>query len=291
MSAGVSAEQEAVRAMAVAEAHERAAAEARDSAARYSIAAVTEKQTARTLSPLAGVGYYLLADRRWPEASERRSTWSWSAGGVFIVDTKAWKDVSFADGRLFRGQEDVTDELDGLASLADLTQAYLAEIGLAPGEVHSLAVLAGRQGINFLVGAVQMIGEKDALRAIASRGNRLTPGQVDAVLARALTLFPEVNAPAPINVTVPEPVTAPPSSEVEQDALLSPDEVNDALRPAFWLSRSRSGCRSCIRNRRSWCADRSPDRPGCAARPEPARRWWDSTEPLTSPGRDPARCW
>lgn len=230
MLAGESAGEESLRQLALAEAHERAASEARAAASRYGVAAVTEKQTARTLSPLAAVGHHLLADRRWP-GSQRAQVDLIVVGpsGVFIVDTKAWKDVSSINGRLYRGQEDVTDDLDNLASLADLTQAHLAEIGLAPGEVHVFAVLAGRQGINLSVGTVQVIGEKDALRAIAAKGNRLTPGQVDAVLQRTLALFPEVNAPAPVVAAVPEPVLPAPSKQIAQDALLSDEEVNDAL--------------------------------------------------------------
>lgn len=230
MVAGESAGEESMRQLALAEAHERAASEARAAASRYGVAAVTEKQTARTLSPLAAVGHYLLADRQWP-GSQRAQVDLIVVGpsGVFIVDTKAWKDVSFIDGRLYRGQEDVTDDLGNLATLADLTQAHLAEIGLAPGEVHALAVLAGRQGVNLSIGTVQMVGEKDALRVIAAKGNRLTPRQVDAVLQRALALFPEVNAPAPVVAAVPEPVLPAPSKQIAQDALLSDEEVNDAL--------------------------------------------------------------
>ncbi len=230
MLAGESAGAEAQRQLALAEAHERAAQEARGAASRYGIAAVTEKQTARTLSPLAAIGHHLLADRRWP-GSQRAQVDLLVVGpsGVFIVDTKAWKDVSFVNGRLFRGQEDVTDELDGLAGLADLTQAHLAEIGLAPGEVHALAVLAGRQGVNLTIGTVRMVGEKDALRAIAEKGKRLTPGQVDAVLQRVMAIFPELDAPPPVVAAVPEPVLPAPPREIAQDALLSAEEINDAL--------------------------------------------------------------
>lgn len=230
MLAGESAGAEALRQLALAEVHERAAEEARGAASRYDLAAVTEKRTARTLSPLAAVGHHLLADRRWP-GSQRAQVDLIVVGpsGVFIVDTKAWKEVSIVNGRLYRGQEDVTDDLDGLASLADLTQAHLAEIGLAPGEVHALAVLAGRQGVDSTVGTVRMVGEKDALRAIAEKGSRLTPGQVDAVLHRVLALFPEVGAPPPVVAVVPEPVVPAPSREIAQDALLSAEEVTDAL--------------------------------------------------------------
>lgn len=230
MSAGVSAGEESRRQMALAQAHEQAAAEARDAAARYGIAEVTEQRTARVLSPLAAIGFHLLADRGWPGSRGANvDLVAIGPGGVFVVDTKAWREVSISQGRIFRGQDDVSDELQQLAALADLAQADFAEVGLAPGEVRPIVVLAGRQGIDAHIDAVQVVGEKDILRTIAARGSRLTPVQIDVVLARALKLFPQVGAPAPISVAVPEPVLPAPSKEINQDALLSAEEVNDAL--------------------------------------------------------------
>lgn len=230
MVAGESAGAESRRQLALADAHEKAAAEARAAAGRFGIAEITERQTARTLAPLSTLGYFMLADRCWP--GTRRAQVDLiviGPGGVFIVDTKAWADVAIDRGRVRRGDADVTDELLGLADLADVTQADLAEVGLAPGEVHPLIALAGRREIDATANGVRIVGERDLLRCIASHGNRLTPTQVDTVLARALALFPQASAPAPIVATVPEPVLPLPSREVEQDALLSPEEVNDAL--------------------------------------------------------------
>ncbi|GGC02353.1 nuclease-related domain-containing DEAD/DEAH box helicase [Cellulomonas carbonis] len=229
MPAGDSAGAEARRQLALADAHAQAAAEARATAARYGVAEVTEKRTALALAPLTAVGHHLLADRRWP--GSRRAQVDLvvvGPGGVFIVDTKAWKDVSIHGGRIHRGDEDVTDDVMALADLGYTAEGDLAEVGLAPGEVRAVVVLAGRQGINESVGPVRVVGEKDVLRHVASFGNRLTPSQVDVVLGRALTLFPQVNAPAPVNVVVPEPVVAPPPEPV-QEALLSDDEVQAAL--------------------------------------------------------------
>ncbi len=230
MVAGDSAGAESRRQLALADAHEKAAAEARAAAGRFGIAEVTEKQTARTLAPLAGLGYFLLADRCWP--GTRRAQVDLiviGPGGVFIVDTKAWAEVAIEGERIFRGDADVTDDLLGLAGLADVTQADLAEVGLAPGEVRPIIALAGRSGIDAAVNGVRVVGERDLLRSIAGHGNRLTPTQVDIVLARALALFPQLGAPAPIVAAVPEPVMPLPTREVQQDALLSPEEVNDAL--------------------------------------------------------------
>jgi hypothetical protein len=229
MPAGDSAGAEARRQLAIADAHAAAAAEARATAARFGIADVTEKATAAALAPLAAVGHHLLADRRWP--GSRRAQVDLvviGPGGVFIVDTKAWRDVAIAGGRIHRGQEDVTEDVMALADLGNLVEADLAEVGLAPGEIRPVVVLAGRQGIDERIATVRVVGEKDVLRHIASLGTRLTPSQVDAVLGRALALFPQVGAPAPVTVSIAEPVL-PPQPEPVQGSLLSEDEVQAAL--------------------------------------------------------------
>jgi len=150
-------------------------------------------------------------------------------GGVFIVDTKAWKDVTIHDDRIHRGQEDVTDDILNLADLAYTAEGDLAEVGLAPGEVRPVVVLAGRQGIDESIGPVRIVGERDVLKHIARYGTRLTPAQVDVVLVRAMALFPVVGAPAPVNVTLPEPVLPAPPATYEVDALISEEEVQAAL--------------------------------------------------------------
>lgn len=229
MPAGGSADAEARRQLALADAHAQAAADARATAARYSLAATTEARTAQVLAPLTAVGHHLLADRQWP--GSRRAQVDLvvvGPGGVFIVDTKAWAEVAIQRDRIFRGQEDVTDDVLRLADLAYTVEGDLAEVGLAPGEVHAVVVLAGRARVNERVGPVEVVGEKDVLRHIASRGNRLTPAQVDAVLARTMSLFPVVGAPAPVAPVLPEPVIAPPAPP-EQGSLLSDEEIQSAL--------------------------------------------------------------
>jgi len=63
----------------------------------------TERQVASTLAPLTAQGYTFLHDRGWPGA--RRGSRAQidhvlvGPGGVFVVDTKAWKDVAIAAGR------------------------------------------------------------------------------------------------------------------------------------------------------------------------------------------------
>jgi len=161
------------------------------------VASETENRTARTLAVLGAMGFVQLADRRWP-GSDKANVDLVVVGpsGVFVVDTKCWAEPSVQADRMFRGQEDVTEELVGLADLAEITRSELVEIGLAPGEVMSLAVLAGRRGIHELVAGVTILGEHDVLSFIARRGQRLTDVQVDQVVARCLTLFPPMSDPA-----------------------------------------------------------------------------------------------
>lgn len=229
MTAGQSAELESRRQNALADEHERLAALARQTAANYNIAAITEKSVARTLSPLAAVGYFLLPDRRWPGSKTAQvDLVVVGPAGVFIVDTKAWADVTIAGGHVYRGQADVTDDLAGIADLAYGVEGVLADLGLAPGEVHAVIALAGRQGIKEVVGTLEIVGEKDVARHILSRGNRLTATQVNAVLAATLDHFPVLGTEVtPVDASVTSPVLAeiaPPEPE-----LLVDEEVSAAI--------------------------------------------------------------
>ncbi|WP_022881837.1 nuclease-related domain-containing DEAD/DEAH box helicase [Gryllotalpicola ginsengisoli] len=238
MSAGASAAEEADRQRLLAEAHRRAASEAARLALNYAAAASSEKQTARLLARLAGVGYHLLPDRRWP--GTRRANVDMvvvGPGGVFIVDSKNWASPTIAAGRIYRDQEDVTDEFERLEQLADDTEAALGEIGLAPGEVRIIVVFTGNKRIRpGTVGRVEVVGEADLVTQILGRGYRLSPDQVDRVLVKVVEFFPAISAPspspAPVVASVPEPVLAPPTPPTEAD-LPDPDEIDDAILEAM----------------------------------------------------------
>ncbi len=230
MSAGESARLEGERQLALAAAHEREAIASRSKAGNFMAAAESEKRIARLLAPLTAHGHFLLPDRQWP-GSRRAQVDLVVVGpsGVFIVDTKWWKDVMVAGGRVFRDQDDVTDEFEGLADLAYGTEAALAAVGLAPGEVKSVVVLAGRKGIQESVGSVDVVGEADIVRYIVRRGHRMTESQVSTVLGAALQHFPVVGAPAPVAAVVREPVLEAAPSHIDVDSLMTEQEVNDVL--------------------------------------------------------------
>jgi hypothetical protein len=187
----------------------RQADDAEQRAARFEIAERTESETARILAPLAGIGYHLLADRRWPGSSTAQVDMVVvGRAGVFIVDTKAWRDVAVHGDRITRGQEDVTDDIARLADLAYSTEAALADTGLAPGEVHAVAALAGQKRMHARVASVDVIGAHDLVGHITRRGARLSASRVDEVLAAMLHHFPVIGdqTTPPSQVVAPAPV-------------------------------------------------------------------------------------
>lgn len=228
-AAGASASREAERQRALAEAHEREATLARAAAARFGLAGVTEKRVATSLSRLTAIGYHLLPDRGWPGSRNAQvDLVVVGPSGVWIVDTKAWKEVTIAGGRIFRGDADVTEDLSHLASLAHGVQAVLVDVGLAPIQVRAVAVLAGHRGVSETVGPVAVVGEGDVLRHIAAPGARLTSVDVDNVLRRVLDEFPVLGTTTAMDVSVPEPVLAAPV-EALPDELPLPEEVEAVL--------------------------------------------------------------
>ena len=236
MPAGRSAGLEARRQAQLAQAYEEAAAQAHVAAGRYRAAEVSEKATVAALDRLTAVGYHFLTDRRWPGSRTANVDLVLvGPGGVFIVDTKWWADVSVAGGRISRGQEDVTEDLYALADLGQTVEAELAKTGLSPNEIHPVVVLHGRSGINEMIDSVRVVGEGDALRFIAGHGSRYTPAAVDRVLAACLDLFPVIGgSPVPVEAVVADPVLAP--DQRWDEPLLTEEEIDAALFEAVMTS-------------------------------------------------------
>jgi len=194
MTAASSAEVDSRRALLLTEKRERAAALARKAAARYSVEPHVERDVIAALKPLTDIGYHLLPNRGWPGMRHAQvDLIVVGPSGLYIVDTKSWSDVTIEEGRVYRQDTDVTDDLASLADLAYATEAAMADIGLAPGEVHALVVLAGRAAIRARIGTVEMVGETGAASYILERGLRFTEQQFDRVLAAALDYFPVVS--------------------------------------------------------------------------------------------------
>lgn len=227
-AAGQSAVDEARRLRAHADEYDRLSALSRSRAERFMIAHSTERQVAGSLSPLAAAGYTFLHDRKWPGSrSAQIDHVLIGPGGLFVVDTKAWAEVQIAGGRIWRGQEDVTDNLENLARVGDGVEDAMTDVGLAPGEVRVVVILANRAMSPTQVGSVTVVGEKQAAKFINSRGVRLTPSQVDQVISVALVHFPAVtHTRTPLDLSLPDPALA---EVTEPEALLSVDDVSEVL--------------------------------------------------------------
>jgi hypothetical protein len=237
MSAGDSAAFESQRQRLLAAELDRLAIAAKEMERRFAAAAHSERRLAHTLEVLESRGYIVLADRRWPK-SRRTQVDFIVAGpeGVFIVDAKAWRDVTVAGGAVFRDQADVTDDFASIADLADSTRTALADIELAPGEVHALAVFTNKRTFKptDLYG-VTLLSEADVVTRISRAGARLSPDRLGAVVDALDALFPiyKTDTPFEFDLSFVEPVMpedlpdlAPEVAEVDR---LTAEEIESAL--------------------------------------------------------------
>lgn len=227
MAAGHSANSEAARYKAQAEQAEYIAKTARQMERNYTAAAASEKWLADTLKPLADRGYTILADRKWPNSNKAQVDFVLvGPSGIYIVDAKSWSEVTIESGRIFQGQDDVTERLDGIASLGTLTEEALADIGVAPGEVHVVAVFTNRRGLKARINGVDIVGGDGALGHLIGRGDRIPPDKVSDVLRAVEDLFPiYAMRDVPTELTLPEPVIP----ITRQEALISIEEIEGAL--------------------------------------------------------------
>jgi hypothetical protein len=240
LAAGDSAATEAERQRRLADEHARLASVAGQMARNFAAAAASENRLARTLIELEPLGYTLLADRKWPGSAHANVDLILvGPGGVIIVDAKSWREVTVAAGHVYRGQADVTSEIEQLADLVFRAQTGLAEIGLAAGEINAMAVFTNKVLPKTELFGVTMLGEAAAVTEIARRGTRLTAAQIARVRTELDHLFPPMTT-GPINVvatpdtSLPEPVlpadiqasSIPDFSELDS---LSTQQIQDAL--------------------------------------------------------------
>lgn len=126
-----------------------------------------EREAARLLRPLLAEGWVFLYDRRIPGANVDIVGIS-ARGIVYNLDAKLWSAqaryrLRVADGRLMRGQRDITDWLDGvlyetrtinrLLSVEALTVLLMVGDTLAPGErlhVAGVRMVAAAEACDYL---------------------------------------------------------------------------------------------------------------------------------------------
>lgn len=217
---------DAARQRELADEHARRAGIARQMARSFGETAPREQRLARTLIELEPLGYTLLADRR--RAGSARGGVDLvlvGPGGVVLVDTRPWHDVTVAHGRVWRGADDATAEVERLADLLHTTQGELAELGLAPGEVHAMIAFTGRDVPREQLFGVTLLGEAAAVTEIARLGRRIPAARVGQVRALLEHLFPPLTT-GPVTI----PSAAAPVAVLPPDgAQLSPEELQEAL--------------------------------------------------------------
>ena len=133
--------------------------------------AAARERLLRVVAPLDARGHHVVPDAPGGSRRARPAVTVVGPAGVHVVATTTWPVGD--DGVT----PEVTDELFSLADRAYRTEAELAELGLAPGEVQALAVVVGREGVDERVGPVRVVGERDVLRVVEARGRRLTGTQ------------------------------------------------------------------------------------------------------------------
>ena len=226
-SAGVSAGDEAERSRREAELHRAAADAALQRAERYEIAARSEKRTVQAMAGLVSHGYHLLIDRQWPGSRHANvDLIVVGPGGLFIVDTKAWVDLTIVLDRVFRDQEDVTETFENLMDLADKTAIRMADEGLAPSEVHAVVAWAGRKGVRQDFQAVNVVGDADLVRFIGGFGQRLSTAQVERLYVAALDWFRPMGVSPVPTATVDLSVAPAPPDTFNFAELPTPEEID-----------------------------------------------------------------
>jgi len=239
LSAGHSAADEAARYRLEAEQAEYIARTAREMHRRYRAAAETETRLGELLEPLTEQGFHVLADRMWPGSTRANVDFVVvGPSGVMIVDAKSWAEVSVHSGRVFQGQDDVTDRFENLRWLAEQTESTLAEVGIAPGEIHAVAVFMGKRELSGRAGGIDVVSEDAALDYLLRTGNRLGRAEVELALDAVERLFPPSSARS--RVSAHHPNSQPPGAAglvlpdvviptTPDDALITVEEIERAL--------------------------------------------------------------
>jgi hypothetical protein len=167
----------------------------------------------------------VLPDRRWP--GTRRANIDVilvGPGGVFVIDVKTWRDARLAQGRLWHGEADASDEVTKLLDQTAAVREVLTGAGLVPTEVVPLLVLAGRRNCWGEVDQVRVLGEKDLTRELVRWGVRLPPELVEQLVATLDRECPPMPGGGPSRAPGPRPPA--------DDELVSQAELWRALEEA-----------------------------------------------------------
>ena len=206
----------------------RRAGIARQVATAFAAAAGSPQRLARALIELEPLGYTLLSERRAPGGARGHLAHLLvGPSGVLLVDVAPWRDVTIAGGRVWRGADDATAEIERLADLLHRTQGELAEIGLPPGEVRAVVAFAGLEVPRTELFGLTLLGDADAVLKIAGLPPRLPPTRVAEVRVALEALFPP-HTTGPVTIAHPRD----PAPAFEPGTLPTATAIEEALRTA-----------------------------------------------------------
>ncbi|HWH30459.1 MAG TPA: NERD domain-containing protein, partial [Mycobacteriales bacterium] len=177
------------------------------------------------IEPLRAEGWRLLHRRRWP--GTRRADIDHllvGPGGVFLLDSKNWRgDVRVSGGRLWQGDDDVSDQVEGLADQLTAVEAALVDEGLAPLEIVGALVFVGKNLPLTNLGRAHLLSDGDLLRWLRARGTRLRPADIVRTAAALERAAPPVDEAPVVPAARPRPRPRP----VEEQGALFPVQQLD----------------------------------------------------------------
>jgi hypothetical protein len=231
MRAGTSAALEAESCLLQAREYGRLMSEARARELRFRQASEAEHRLEAILRPFEVLGWRLLVDRAWPGTRNGNVDFLMvGPGGVLVIDSKAWADMSLVDGTLFRGQADATDDVEKTLAVAELAEQAVADVGLVPLLVQPWFVFDRSTLPRHTLGRLQLVGDRLATAQLARLPHRLAPEQVEHVAAAVEGAFPPYRRRSGTSVVVSQQPVEPRAVDApEQTELFERQDVVDAL--------------------------------------------------------------
>lgn len=167
MAAGDSALDEAQRLL-------RHAKVVEERASNYLVAAESERTLAQYLRELKQFGWRILEDREWPGSSRANIDFlAVGPPGVVVIDAKQWAEITVVDGTLYRGDADVSDEIDRQDNLLDRLGDALADHGLVPSALLAVFAFTNHSMKAQPLGPVTLIGATELIRWLLAQPPRV----------------------------------------------------------------------------------------------------------------------
>ncbi|WP_244419636.1 nuclease-related domain-containing DEAD/DEAH box helicase [Streptomyces hygroscopicus] len=208
---------------------------ARQRAERWEAASEGERRVAAQLLMLAGRGWRLLVDRRWPGTRAANVDMLLiGPGGVFVIDVKNWRAApETSGGRLRAGGFSRDEHRRKLLAVTKAAESAVASLGMSPVAVRPLLAFAG-QRVDAELGRIRLLGEHEIGPALLSERTRLSAGSVRALADHLARVFPEYEDPAaaPAPSATPGPGATPASDVSTSPGATTPSPATAARPPA-----------------------------------------------------------